>query len=357
MLIRPTTYVISLTWLLVWPATLPAQGPPPALVKVAPVTMQPMTESVTLVGTVEPRRRSLVASEVGGLVERHPVDEGDGVKQGELLVKLKTDTLELDLKVADAAMAEAKALHEQAVTQLVRTETLYNEGLATLKQFQDDQADAQAKGERVIQLESQIAQVRDKITKSRITAPFDGLVVKKFTEVGQWLKQGDAVIEMVDLDHMRVEIPVPEQYIGGLSIGDKLGVAIDALPGGGVRGKILSIVSQADASARTFPVKIDLENPGRRIRSGMTARVDIAVGPPMEKKTVPKDALVIQGGNYLVYVVMAGEQGSTVAPVPVRTGIMTGSRVEIDGAVQVGQQVVIRGNERLRPGQPVQVME
>ena len=319
--------------------------------------MQLIAESVTLVGTVEPRRRSLVASEIDGLVDRHPVDEGDEVKRGALLVKLKTDTLELELQEAEAAHREARALHEQARQQLTRTNTLYEEGLATLKQLQDEQANEQARGEKLSQLATNIAKVNDRIAKSRITAPFNGIVVKKFTEVGQWLKQGESAVEIVDVDHIRVEVPVPERLIGHLTIGDRIQVSFDALPDVVIDGNILSIIGQADERSRTFPVKIDLENLNRQIHSGMTARVMLVVGQPVEKKTVPKDALVIRGDGYLVFVVTPGEQGSTVAPVPVKTGVMTGGRVEIEGSVEVGQQVVIRGNERLRPGQPVQVTE
>ena len=346
--------------LLVEPPQLPAQGPPgrpPAPVKVATVTLQTIAQSVMLVGTAEPRRRSLVASEISGLVASHPVDEGDEVRRGVLLVKLKTDTLELELKSAEAGSREARALHEQAEKQLARTETLHSEGLATLKQFQNDQADAQARGERLTQLETQLAQVRDQIEKSKVIAPFKGLVVKKFTEVGQWLKQGEPVVEIVDIDHMRIEVGVPEHFVGNLTVGESLRVTIDALPDLAAEGRIHSIVGQADPDARTFPVKIDVDNQSHKIKSGMTARVEFAVSQAVDKKTVPKDALVIRGGSYLVFVVTTGDEGSTVAPVPVTTGIMTGGFVEIQGPVDVGQQVVIRGNERLRPGQSVRITE
>ena len=159
--------------------------------------------------------------------------------------------------------------------------------------------------------------------------------------------------EVVDINQVRIQVPVPERFIAKLKIDDSVTVRLDALPQFQAKGKILYIISQADVTSRTFPVRIGLENPDHLLKSGMMARVSLAVGAPVLTKVVPIDALIIQGGQYQVFVV----NGSKAESVRVQVGIITGGLAEIRGPVEVGQQVVTRGNERLRPGQPVRITQ
>lgn len=329
------------------------KGPPPTPVRISEVKEEKILESVTLVGTVEPRTRSVVASEISGLVEKFPIEEGYRIERGQLLAKLKTDTLEVKLEAAEASLRETLVRHEQAERQLARTLALHEEGLTTLKQYQDDEAEEKALTEKATQLRAEIRQINNDLQKSRVTAPFSGAVVKTLTEVGMWLSQGGAVAELVDIDHVRIQVPVPERLIGQLKVGDSVSVTLDALPDFRAEGEILSIVSQADEASRTFPVRVDLENPEHLVKAGMMARVALPVGKPVSVKVVPIDALVLEGGQYRIFVV----DGDQAKPVSVQVGTMTNNLAQIQGPVEVGERVVTRGNERLRPGQSIQILQ
>ena len=198
-------------------AATPPPSPPPAPVRVAPVLQQEVRQTVTLVGTVEPWKRSVVASEVEGLVKAFPAEEGMAVKRGQLLARLRTKTLRIQLDSALALYREAGARYQRAKRDLSRIRVLFKQELVTQKDFDDARAEETALKEHLTQLHAEIRRVKDSLNQSQIVAPFDGWITQEFTEVGQWVEEGGAIIEMVDLSHVKVEIPLPERYVSNYS--------------------------------------------------------------------------------------------------------------------------------------------
>jgi RND family efflux transporter MFP subunit len=203
----------------------------------------------------------------------------------------------------------------------------------------------------VEQYAANIARINEDIARSTILAPFAGVVAAERTEVGQWLSVGDPVVEILSLTELEVRVEVPERYFRNLRAGIGTTVVLDATPDTVIPGRIHAILPAADPQARTFPLKIAIPNSDRRIGVGMLAQVSFPVGQSVQATIVPKDALVRQGPQELVYL-MNGE--GTVNPVPVQRGQAVGSWVEVRGPIQPGMKVVTRGNERLQPGQAVQ---
>lgn len=332
----------------------PAQpGPPKSPVLVSPVLEQEINQSVSFIGSVEPRMKSLVAGEVRGLVEHFSVREGDAVKKGQILAQIRVTSLKIQLKAAQAAFMEVQANQEQVRRDLTRSENLFAENLIPMKQLEEERSRDKALSERVLQLTAEIERLEDLISKSRILAPFDGVITKEHTEVGQWLQEGSPVVEMIDLKHLRIRVDVPERYIGKLKIGGTVPIRFDALPSYQAGGKISAIIPEADNAARTFPVDVEVENRDMSIKSGMTAQVSFSVGDPYTARLIPKDALVIRGERNFVYIA----NGDTVREEEVTLGNSVKGMVEIKGNVKTGERVVIRGNERLRPGQQVEIID
>ncbi len=334
-------------------AAPPPSGPPPAPVRVAPVLQQEVKQTVTLVGTVEPWKRSIVASEGEGLVQAFPVEEGRAVKRGQLLASLRTDSLRIRFDSASALYREAAARYQRAKRDLSRIRVLFKRELVTQKDFDDALAEETALKEHLSQLGADIRQVRDSLNKSKILAPFDGWITQEFTEVGQWVEEGGAIIEMVDLSHVQVEIPLPERYVSNVQTRDPVTATFDGLPAFEAQGRVFSLVAQADRNARTFPIKVEIPNPDLAIKSGMVSRVTFQVGRPHQGFMVPKDALVLRSGNEFVFQV----NGGTAEQIPVTAVLHVEDLVEITGQVQEGMTVVVEGNERLFPGQPVRILD
>jgi RND family efflux transporter MFP subunit len=334
-------------------AAQPPKGRPPSPVKVVTVSSKHVQRSVSLVGTAEPRKRSLVASEVAGLVKAFPGKEGQFVNKGQLLASLRTDTLGIRLDSVVASHREAKTRYEQAQKDLDRVKVLFAKELVTQKEMDDAVAQENALEKRLSQLEAEIRLVQDQLTKSTIMAPFPGWITKEYTEIGQWVDEGGPVVELVDLAQVEVQVPLPEEYVRDVRVGDPVVAVFDALPGVEVKGTVFSVIAQADRSARTFPVKVVLANPDLHIKSGMVARVHLAVGAPYQAMVIPKDALVLKGGKEFAFIV-ANNTVTQVAVIPINH---FEKFVEVQGAIEEGMQVVVEGNERLLPGQSVRILE
>jgi len=334
-------------------AAQPPTARPPTPVKVVTVSNKEVQRSVSLVGTAEPRKRSLVASEVAGLVKAFPVKEGQFVSKGRLLASLRTDTLEIRLDSVVASQREAKTRYEQAKKDLNRVQALFAKELVTQKEMDDAVAQESALEKRLSQLEAEIRLVEEQLSKSTIMAPFAGWITKEHTEIGQWVEEGGPVVELVDLSHVEVEVPLPEEFVRNVSAGDRVVAEFDGLPGVEIPGKVFSVVAQADPVSRTFPVKVELINPDLHIKSGMVARVSLNVGEPYAAVVIPKDALVLKGGKEFVFIVTEG----TVTQIPVKPLTHFDELVEVDGPVKEGMQVVVYGNERLLPGQAVRILD
>ncbi|MBI2479505.1 MAG: efflux RND transporter periplasmic adaptor subunit [Planctomycetia bacterium] len=206
--------------------------------------------------------------------------------------------------------------------------------------------------ENVNHLESQKA-------KYTLRAPFEGYVVAKHTEIGAWVSRGDPVAEVIELDPIEIDVMVPEAFIAHIHIGAAAQIHADAVPDQAFTGTVARIIPDADRRSRTFPVKVRLANPktedGHVLKSGMLARVTLAIGPPIQALLVPKDSLVLGGPQPSLMVVMTNPETKqeTVRPVPVQLGVTDGHLIQVTGSLAPTDKVVVVGNERVRPGQPI----
>ena len=340
----------------VWAAVARAQfGPTPVYVE--PVQKKTIRRSVELAGTVEARRRSVLGAEVAGRVEKMLADEGDYVRAGQAVCQMRRLPAELQLKQAEgqqvAARAELKKFEggyrpeevreaqarasaaraglEKWELEYARTKRLLGEGASTAaemesveasyRQAKESLAEAQAnldlvksgyRAEDVEQArgraaaqEATVEQLRDTLAKMTIAMPYDGFVVKKHCEAGEWLQAGQPVVEIMDLEVVRLTLDVPERYLGQIAKGAEAPVVFEGLGGKEFMGKVSQVVPLADDATHTAVVRVDIANTvadGRAtIAAGFLGRVWVPVGEMHEALLVPKDAVIRQGGQDLVY--------------------------------------------------------
>lgn len=349
-------FITLLSSLLLCPAGALADGPPqgrPALVVVGPVVQREVRPQVNLTGTAEPHRLITVASRVEELVEQVMVEEGQRVKAGQALVRLDRRHLKLRLGEATAALAESTAGLEQLERDLVRKQALYEKKSVPLKSLEDART-AVTRQKAVAQrnresMELLRLQVRDAV----IASPADGVVVARLVNQGEWVKKGGPIIKLSVLDPIKVLVRVPERFLPHITLGQEVCCTADANPGKTYCGDIFAIIPSGDPDSRTFPVQIRVSNPGGRLMPGMLMRVNLGVGARRPAILAPKDALVVSTDGQSVFVVHEGK----AEMVPVKVGGSFGGRVEVTGDLKPGQSVVVTGNERLRPGQPVKIVK
>ena len=329
------------------------KGPPPAPVRVASVIEEQVSEQITLVGTTEAIARSMVAAEVSGLVEEFPVREGDFVKKGKVLVRLRSTDLVLRLKGAVAARGKVHEGLLFAEKELGRYTKLKDTDSIADRKYDEALYQYQSLKQELLRNDAEIERLEDDIQNKTVVAPFSGFVAKEHTQVGEWLPVGGPVVTLVDLGRMRITVDVPERYAVKLVPKDRVRVLVASISNEAFFGKISGILPEGDPNARTFPVRVSLVNPGLKVKSGMEARVTFDLGTQKDVLLVPKDAIVAAGTNRLVFVVAS----SVAQPVTVRVIGYYDGNVAIEGPLKPGDQVVVRGNERLQPGQPVEILE
>lgn len=322
---------------------------PPSPVTVVPVVEKRVSRQVTLVGSVEAVATSIVAAEVGGVVDSFPAKEGRRVKKGELLVRLKTRELELELKGRVAERERIKANLENAGKELVRVRRLRENNSVPQRTFDDAMYAHRALSQSLLAAESQIQTLRYRIEQKTVAAPFDGFVAAEHTQVGQWIQPGGPVVTLVDISRVRVAVDVPERYAVQMLPGARVQVTVTSLADNVREGKIDAILPRGNAMTRTFPVRVILDNPGFAIRAGMEAVATFDLSERFTALMVPKDAVVTAGDRTLVYRV----DNARAFPVPIRVEGYQGALAAVTGELNAGEMVVIRGNERLMPGQEV----
>ena len=339
------------------PAVAQPSGQEP--VEVVRIIKSDAQQGQRVVGTVQPLRISTIGSALDGRLEVFRVNDGQRVRQGEVLAELRPKTLQLQLSAAkaelrlfksqleelqngslpeevdeaEANMLAAQSLTENAERQWKRLQSLSASQAASITELENakEQADATrfalqasravlkrikdgprleliAQAQARVDLQSErVKQLEDQIEKLVIKAPFDGYIASESTEVGAWISQGDPIVQIVQLDKVEIQVPVTAEYAVRLRVGEKVRVEFPELPEELLIGTIDRIVPVADPQTRTYPVYLQMSNRLQDERpllmSGMLARAYFPAGRREPSLLVPKDALVLNGEERSVFVV------------------------------------------------------
>jgi RND family efflux transporter MFP subunit len=305
---------------------------PPVAVRTVVVESKARPSSEEVVGTVRAKLRAAIEPKVSARIEALLVAPGQMVKTGDLIAQL-------DPREIQAKLDQALALREQATRDLGRSRELLDKKITTQADFDGVQARARVAEGAAREMETMLGY-------TKVVAPFDGIVTRKLADVGDLAAPGKPIIEMEDPRALRFEADVPETLIGHVKIGDKLPVQV-AEGTAPIEGTVVEVAPVADATSRTFLVKLDLPA-AEGTRSGQFGRVWVQTGETKSIR-VPASAIVVRGQMECVFVVANQHAQLRI----VRTGKRTGGEAEILSGLSSGERVVSEGAESLRDGQPV----
>jgi RND family efflux transporter MFP subunit len=335
-----------------------------AMVGVDPVVRESLVQTVPILGRIVAMSEGPVAARVAGPVADVAVDVGDRVNAGDLLAVLDVTRLALDRELAraDLATAEAELVAARRELELIdqeRARLVQLEGSAAFSRarLDDKIKEANVAASRIDAASARVARARVMLDYSEadladreIRAPYPGVVVEKHVSPGAHLQVGQPVVTLVDDLHLEVEADVPAARLGGLEPGTEIGFT---LADGDVHEAVLrAVVPVENPLTRTRAVRFTSLNGGldQARAIGQTVTVDFPTGPTREAVTVHKDAVIAGLQGRQVFVV---DKDSMAQPRPVVLGSAVGSRFEVLDGLQPGELVVVRGNERLQPGQAV----
>jgi len=315
--------------------TLAASEPQPIAVGVSVMQYTVLHDILVLPGDTEAVADVVLSAERGGRVEWVGPREGQPVRQGEILAKV-------DLAALEAALRKAKASHALANEQYVRRKRLFEQRFISREEL--DKTETELHVAKSSLDEAQVAH-----DQGLIRSPIDGLVNKRHVDPGEFVGQGDPVLEVVNTELIDVRLGVPELDVRHLAMGQPVTVSVDAYPGQTWDGQVTFLSYKANPNTRTFTAKVQVRNDDGRIRPGMIARARLMRRMVPDALAVPLFVLQDRGGERLVYVEEAGVAKSRA----VRLGIIEADRIQVLEGLSVGDRLIVNGHRMVEEGMKV----
>ncbi len=341
--------LIGLLALLLGALALSAQQAP-ALVATDTVRSGTINPLSHYVGTLHFHALSDVANESAGAVSQIAVQAGDTVKANQVLAVLDSAILEATIAATQAEFIQASASAKQADRDLARHERLYEQNSISAHQLEQERLKAQQLNAQADRVAANLKALEIELQKRTIRAPFEGVITARHTQKGEWLSVGATVATLAQHHPMEVLIHVSSRDLALLEPKQSLPVRIQDRQ---LTGTVAGIIPLADASSRTFPVRIRIELP-----DGLTAaqgiQADVGIPQPIEKEAllVHRDAIITRFNQQVVFAVIDDQAQMIPVEVVGSDGLLSavkGPRLE------AGMAVITRGNERIFPNQPVKV--
>ena len=374
-------------------------------VQIAPVVHQNLTYSLVANGDISPLMQVELFPKVSGYLEKISVQIGDSVRQGQVIAqidraefvqkvreieakvaqaKAAADEIEAgtrseDIRQAEEAVKQAQSRFDNAKTTRQRMEALYNRQIISKKDF--DNADTECavceaqlsssqerlkqlkegarrevrEGSRakVKEMEAVLAQEQIRLQNTQIVAPFSGEIVRRNVDNGSLLSPSTPVVTLVHLETLKVVANVLEKDISLVKIGMKVKVLTEAYPDKPFEGMIVRINKALDLATRTLQAEINVPNPGRLLKPGMFARIEVTLKENPAALAVPGTAVLEEEGKQFVFTV----EGNQAFRKHVVTGIEQEGLIEIVEGLKEGDKIVVRGQESLRDRSTIRVIE
>ncbi|PKO67511.1 MAG: efflux transporter periplasmic adaptor subunit [Betaproteobacteria bacterium HGW-Betaproteobacteria-16] len=318
-------------------------------VEVSRVATVRLQDDAQAVGTLRSRQSVVLRPEVSGRVARIAFADGANVREGQLLVQLDDTLQRAELSQAQAQLSIAKA-------NLNRNKELVAENFVAQRVVEESEANLQV-------AQAQVALAEARLKRMRITAPFSGTVGLSGINLGAYVKDGDALVNLEDTSALTVDFNLPERYQSRLATGQSVQVQLDALPGETFEAQVLAVDPLLDANGRSIAVRAQMP-PSRNgaLRPGMFARVLTVFSVDEAALVVPEEAIVPQAGKQFVFRIEEEGEGDAKKMVSRRTeveiGVRRGAEVQILKGVSATDTVVVAGQQRLqRDGTAVRVVD
>jgi membrane fusion protein (multidrug efflux system) len=321
--------------------------PPPETVTAAAAVEQTWENLLTANGSVAPVQGVTIGAEVPGKVVGISFESGADVAAGALLVQL-------DISTETAQLRAAEALADLAKLNLTRARELREKGTNASSDL--DAADAQAK-----QAAASLENIRAVIAKKSIRAPFAGRLGIRLVQLGQILKDGEAIVTLQTVDPVYANFALPQQFLSTLAVGHAVRLTTDAAPGENFPGKITAIAPEIDTATRNVRLQATFANPDAKLRTGMFGSVAVILPATAKNLVIPSTAVLSAPYGDSVFVITDEKNEKTGATEKkikqqfIRTGSARGDFITVTSGLKPGDEVVTTGVFKLRPGMSVKI--
>jgi membrane fusion protein (multidrug efflux system) len=309
-------------------------GPPPIAVQVVAATASELPRTLAAVGSLQSPETTTVASEISGTAVAVDIPEGRYVKAGHLLARL-------DDAEARASLSIARARLRNAETRLARLRSLRESKVSSEQALDDAVAEFDAGQGAVDEAET-------RLLKTKIRAPFDGILGLRQINQGQYVDGGTPVVEITQVDPLELEFGLPQRHASELEVGQRVLGTVGQC-GQRFQAEVDAIDPRVDPGTRAVRLQAVVPNEDGRLLPGMAVRVRLVVGRIPDAVVIPQEAIIRQGTKHLAYV-LDGEDRAHQRELTLGTFFVDG--VHVPAGVDAGDRVVVAGHQKLRPGAP-----
>ena len=374
-------------------------------VQISPVVHKHLTYSLYATGDIAPMMQVDLYPKVSGYLEKISVQIGDSVRQGQVIAQidqaeflhkvreveakvaqaraqyaeLEAGTRVEDIRETEEAVKQAQSRFNNAKQQRERVEALYKREVISKKEFDVSEMDysvteaqlaaaeqhlkmlkdgarpevkAASLG-KLKEMEAILAQEQIRFQNTQIVAPFSGEIVRRNVDNGALISPSTPLVTLVHMETLKVLANVLEKDIALVKPGMKAKILTEAYPGKPFEGTVVRINKALDLATRTLQAEINIPNPGRLLKPGMFAKMEVALTEKPDALAVPREAVFEEEGKQAVFVV----EGNQAFRKPVVTGIEQDRLIEIVEGLKDGDKVVVRGQDSLRDRSTIRVVE
>ena len=345
---KPALATIALALVLPASATLAEdqKGPPAALVVVDHAVKQFVSPTALYSATVISRDDAKLAGEIAGRLT-WVAEVGDRFLKGETVAKLDDTFFRQQVIEEQSIIQREQAKFDFHTRQVERLEKLLEENNIARSQVDQERMDRSVAHNNILSAQARLSQAKERLKRTSILAPFDGVVSERWLQAGEWADNGDAIVRLVSADNLEIETHIPASSLKLVTVGTPLTYTDGKVSG---TGTVRTIVPIGGDVSRLYELRLSVADPS--LSAGNLLRVAVPTALPREAVLVSRDALVLRREGIYVYRV---NQESVAERVTVQTGIATADLIEVVGGIREHDRVVIRGGENLRPGMPVQI--
>ncbi len=322
---------------------------PPSPVQVATVALAEITPTVPVTGTVYSRNDLQITIGVDGRLVQ-VAEPGTVLATGDEIARIDTTPLDLQLAEQQAQAQRAAAQLRFLEAQLRRQQNLVKNNSLSANQLEQTESDRDVAASDLKIARVRIRQIEDQLARAAVRAPFDGIIVERLRREGEDVSRGTVLARMTDTRNLEVRVFAPLRFAGRVRAGDALrlfGFESE------LTGTVRTVVPSADVRSQTFELRIDLpaENPWV---IGQLISAAIPMKTSRQTLAVPRDALILRREGTYVFRI---NDGGTAERIEVQTGDSSGELIGVEGSLEAGDQVVIRGAETLTDGRQVTVLQ
>ena len=314
-------------------------------------------DEIALPGSTAAFNDTPIYARTSGYVKHWYVDIGTRVKRGQLLATIETPELDQQLRQARADLENAEANLQLATTTAARWQHLLETDSVSHQETDQAVSDLHSKQALVNSSKANVERLEQLQAFERVSAPFDGVVTGRNTDIGALVQAGDnsgpkELFHMAAVHTLRVYVAVPEIDAAFMKNGEQAKLTVDALPGEMLTGTIVRNADAIDATSRTLNVEVDVPNPSGRLLPGAYAFVHLRVPPHPGSVTIPSNALLFRSEGLRVGVVRKGHVELT----PISIGQDYGSTVEVLSGLSAHDSVIVNPSDSLANGAAVQLI-